>query len=148
MCISHNNDEVSEFGLAYRIICEGKNDAMKSIQLLSEVPSSEKRPEADPIYVDRNGRILRFELEPHQSIKRHNAPDSPFYAVVLKGRGMFSGAEGKEEAFGPNSLIIFEPGEDHAIRTLDEKLVFVGFLHGAPSNVTEKVGGAIGHHAN
>ncbi len=121
---------------------------MKAIQLLSDLQFSEKRPEADPIYVDRNGRIIRFELEPGQSIKQHNAPDSPFYAVVLKGRGLFSGADGKEEQFGPNALLIFEPGENHAIRALDENLVFVGFLHGAPSNVSDRVGGVIGHHVS
>jgi hypothetical protein len=28
-------------------------------------------------------------------------------------------------------LLVFDPGEDHFVRALDE-LVFVGFLHGAP----------------
>jgi quercetin dioxygenase-like cupin family protein len=121
---------------------------MKGIQLLNDLQFSAKRPDADPIYVDKNGRIIRFELEPGQSIRQHNAPDSPFYAVVLKGSGMFAGADGKEEQFGPNSLLIFEPGENHAIRALDEKLVFIGFLHGAPSNVSDRVGGVIGHHSS
>jgi hypothetical protein len=66
--------------------------------------------------------------------------------VVLKGQGMFAGADGQERPFGPNSLLIFDPGENHSIRALGENLVFVGFLHGAPSNVTDKVGGLIGHH--
>ncbi len=118
---------------------------MKSIQLLSNVEFSEKRAEAEALYVDRNGRIIRFELEPGQSIKEHNAPDSPFYAVVLQGTGMFAGGNGQEERFGPNALLIFQPGENHSIRALDEKLIFVGFLHGAPSNASEKVGGMIGH---
>lgn len=118
---------------------------MKAIQLFKDVEFSEKRAEAAPLYVDRNGRIIRFELEPGQSIKEHNAPDSPFYAVVLQGRGLFAGEDGQEKEFGPDSLLIFEPGENHAIRALDEKLVFVGFLHGAPSNVSDKVGGMIGH---
>ncbi len=118
---------------------------MKAIQLFSDLEFSAKRPEADPLYVDKNGRIIRFELEPGQSIKQHNAPDSPFYAIVLKGKGMFAGADGKEKEFGPNSLLIFDPGENHSIRALDENLVFIGFLHGAPSNVSEKVGGLIGH---
>ena len=118
---------------------------MKSFQLLGDLKFSGKRPEADPIYVDRNGRIIRFELEPGQEIKPHNAPDSPFYAIVLKGEGMFAGADRKPERFGPNSLLIFEPGEDHSIRALEENLVFVGILHGAPSNVSDKVGGVLGH---
>ncbi len=118
---------------------------MKGIQVLANLQFSEKRAEAEPLYVDRNGRIIRFELEPRQVIKEHNAPDSPFYALILEGRGMFAGADGREQEFGPNALVIYEPGENHTIRALDEKLVFVGFLHGAPSNVSDKVGGAVGH---
>ncbi len=72
------------------------------------------------------------------------APDSPFYAVVLKGKGMFAGGDEKEKLFGPYSLLIFDPGENHSIRALDDDLVFAGFLHGAPSNISEKVGGMIG----
>lgn len=30
------------------------------------------------------------------------------------------------------------------IRTLDEELVFVGFLHGASNNISEKKGGTLG----
>ncbi len=121
---------------------------MKDFQLLNELAFSEKRPEADPLYVDQYGRIIRFELEPGQSIKQHNAPTSPFYVVVLKGHGMFAGADGQEKQFGPNSLILFDPGENHSIRALNENLVFVGFLHGAPSNVSDKVGGRISHQPN
>lgn len=121
---------------------------MKSMQVLNRAAFSEKRPEAEPIYVDRYGRIIRFELAPGQSIKQHNAPDSPFYAIVLQGSGMFAGADGKEEKFGPNSLIVFDPGENHSIRALDQDLIFIGVLHGAPSNVSEKIGGMIGRHHN
>jgi quercetin dioxygenase-like cupin family protein len=116
------------------------------MQLLDKLEFRDKNPEAQPLYVDKDGRALRFMLKPGKSIKEHNAPDSPFYAVVLKGKGMFAGGDQKEELFGPNSLLIFDPGENHSIRALDEELVFVGFLHGAPSNVSEKVGGMIGRH--
>ncbi len=44
---------------------------------------------------------------------------------------MFEGSDGNEQQFGPNSLLVFDPGENHLIRALDEELVFVGFLHGA-----------------
>lgn len=120
---------------------------MRSIQLLNKLTPSDTHPEADPIYVDRHGRILRFDLEAGQSIKPHSSPDSPFYAVILKGEGMFAGADGKEERFGPNSLLIFEPGEEHSVRALDNNLVFVGFLHGAPSNVSDRVGGILGNES-
>lgn len=117
---------------------------MKTMQLLETLEFSAQDAHAEPLYVDRHGRVLRFTLKPGQSIKEHNTPDSPFYVVVLKGQGMFAGADGKEEHFGPNAMLIFDPAENHVIRALDEELVFVGFLHGAPGNDSDKVGGEIG----
>ncbi len=117
---------------------------MKTMQLLQDLEFSDTDAHAEPLYVDKHGRAIRFTLKPGQSIKEHNAPNSPFYAVVLKGQGMFAGGDGKETSCGPNALLIFDPKENHQIRALDEVLVFVGFLHGAPSNVSEKKGGKLG----
>jgi quercetin dioxygenase-like cupin family protein len=105
---------------------------MKSIPLLEQFEFHDANPYAEPLYVDQDNRVIRFALQAGQSIVEHNVPHSPFDVVVLKGRGMFAGGDGKEQHFGPNSLLIFEPGENHTIRALDEPLVFVGFLHGAP----------------
>src|SRR5690606_20680974 len=99
---------------------------------------------AEPLLVDKNGRVLRFCLQPHQSIVEHNVPQSPFYVVVLKGQGMFADSDGKEEQIGPNSLMIFDPGENHSVRALDEELVFVGFLHSMPGTREERAGGTMG----
>ena len=117
---------------------------MKSAQLLDGLVFDETNPHAVALYVDKYGRAIRWTLEPGQSIKVHEVPQSPFYVVVLQGHGWFSGGDQKEERFGPNTLLIFEPDEPHHIRSEQEKLVFVGFLRGAPSNVSEKVGGEIG----
>ncbi|MCP4421156.1 MAG: hypothetical protein GY805_31480 [Chloroflexi bacterium] len=104
---------------------------MKTAQLLEGLEFHDKDPYAQPLHVEKDGRILRFTLLPGQSVREHNAPRSPVYIVVLKGRGMFSGGDGIESLFGPNSLLIFSSGENHAIRALDEELVFVAILHGA-----------------
>lgn len=117
---------------------------MKTMQLLQGLKFNANEAHAEPLYVDKLGRAILFTLKPGQSIKEHNAPNSPFYAVVLKGQGLFAGDDGKEQALGPNALLIFDPKENHAIRALDEELVFVGFLHGVPSNVSEKQGGKLG----
>lgn len=116
---------------------------MKSMHLLEELEFDEKDAHAQPLYVDKFGRAIRFMLKPGQTIRQHRAPHSPFYVVVVKGEGMFAGADGKEQRFGPNALLVFDPAENHMIRALDEELVFVGFLHGAPSNVSGKKGGMI-----
>lgn len=105
---------------------------MKKMQLMDNLQFNENNPNAEPLWVDQNGRVLRFTLKPGQQIREHSAPSSPFYVVVLKGEGLFSGGDGQEQKVGPHSLLIFEPGENHAIRAEDEELVFVGFLHGVP----------------
>lgn len=117
---------------------------MKTMPLLEGVKYGEQEPHAEPLYVDKDGRVILFTLKPGQSIKEHNAPNSPFYVVVLKGEGMFAGGDGNEELIGPDSLLIFDPKENHTIRALREELVFVGFLQGATGNISEKKGGRLG----
>ncbi len=117
---------------------------MKATQLLAKLEYHDANPNADPLYVDKNGRAILFTLRPGQTIKGHNIPQSPFYAVVLKGHGFFAGSDGKERRFGPNDLVIFDPGEEHFVRADGEELAFVGFLHGELSNQSDRVGGEIG----
>ena len=117
---------------------------MRTMQLLDNLKFQEENPVADPLYVDKDGRILRFCLKPQQSIVEHSVPTSPFYVVVLKGRGIFTDGSGREESMGPNSLMVFDPGENHTVRALDEELVFVGFLHGVPGMREDRVGGELG----
>lgn len=121
---------------------------MKTIQSLVALEASTHEVLAEPLYVDKDSRALLFTVKPWQSVKEHNTPDSPTYAVILKGRGVFAGADGAELQLGPHALLIFEAGEDHNIRALDEELVFVEFLHGAPSNISDRVGGDIGRREN
>jgi quercetin dioxygenase-like cupin family protein len=105
---------------------------MKIEKLMENWEFHDKNPYAQPLLVSQDSRILRFALRPGQIVREHQAPHSPVYVVVLKGQGMFAGADGQEQQFGPNALIIFEAGENHSIRALEEDLVFVTFLHGAP----------------
>ena len=108
---------------------------MQTVQLLENLAFNEKgeHAHAQALYADENGRALRFTLRPGQSVKQNNATHSPIYIVVLKGQGVFSGADGQEHQLGPNALIVFDAGETHAGRALDEELVFVSLLHGAPN---------------
>ncbi|MCC7165255.1 MAG: hypothetical protein IT331_22335 [Anaerolineae bacterium] len=117
---------------------------MKAAPLLERLEFDAAKPHAAALYVDKQGRAILWTLEPHQTIHDHRVPESPFYVVILQGHGWFSGADGKEEQFGPNTLLVFETDELHGVRAGDERLVFVGFLHGAPGNVSSKVGGEIG----
>ncbi len=105
---------------------------MKSINLLENHTFDPKHAHAEPLHVDEHGRAILFTLQPGQSIREHHAPSSPFYVVILSGQGVFSGGSGVEQTFGPDTLLVFEPGEDHAVRALEEDLIFIGFLHGVP----------------
>lgn len=102
---------------------------MKTLPLLQSLEFREERPSAKPLLVDESGRVLRFTLKPHQQVAEHCAPHSPVHIVVLRGKGMFSGAAGREVLLEPDALAVFGAGEVHAIRALDEELVFVAFLH-------------------
>ena len=104
---------------------------MKAIDLFENWEFDDKGPHADPLHVNKNGRAILFTLKPGQTIREHNAPSSPFYVVILGGRGIFTGGDGVERVVGSNSLLVFEPGEQHSVQALDN-LVFIGFLHGAP----------------
>lgn len=114
---------------------------MRSTFLLGGLEYHDRHAYAQPLLVYPDGRILRFTLRPGQSIEEHDVPDSPFYVVVLKGYGMFAGSDGKLQRFGPNSLLVFDPGEHHSVRALDEELVFIGCMHGAPGARPGRAGG-------
>ena len=117
---------------------------MRTMKLLEALEFHESNPYAQPLLVDRHGRVIRFSLRPGQSIREHSASDSPFYAIVLKGHGIFVGADGEELQVGPDTLLAFEPGENHELRALDEEFVFVGILYGVPGTRPDHVGGELG----
>jgi quercetin dioxygenase-like cupin family protein len=112
-----------------------RENKMKTVQLLEDLAFNEEgeHAHAQALYADKNGRALRFTLRPGQSVKQNNATHSPIYITVLKGQGVFTGADGQEQQLGPNSLVVFDAGETHSGRALDEELVFVSILHGAPN---------------
>ncbi len=105
---------------------------MKVIALLKDVEVHDKYPNAEPLFVSEEARVMRFALRPGQVVREHNAPHSPVIVTVLQGRGLFAGSDGVEQEFGPNDLLIFQAGEDHSIRALNEDLIFVAFLREAP----------------
>ncbi len=117
---------------------------MRVLESLSEASFREASPNSEPLWVDANGRVLRFSLRPGQKIAEHKAPSSPFYVVVVKGRGVFTGGDGSERSVGPDTLLVFDPGENHSVRAEDEELVFVGILRGVPGTRAEKTGGTLG----
>jgi len=117
---------------------------MRIEHLLEQLEFHDDNPYAQPLFVDLQGRILRFMLKPGQSVTKHNAPHSPLYIVVLQGRGIFRDRDGQEQHFGPDTLLVFDAAENHSVHALDENLIFVSFLHGIPTTRPGKVGGELG----
>lgn len=106
---------------------------MKTFALFENVIFNEPNPNAEPLHVDRHGRILRFALKPGQVVREHNAPNSPVNIVILQGHGLFAGGDGQEQKLGPETMILFDPGENHTIKALDEPFIFIVILHEAPN---------------
>lgn len=110
---------------------------MKTLSPLDNVSFNDTHPKAEPLLFEETGRVLRFSLLPGQHLKEHSAPHSPVHIVVLEGRGMFSGGDGHEQLLGPNTVVVFKAGERHAVRALDEKLVFIALLHKVEERATK-----------
>lgn len=116
---------------------------MKSLALLNDLVFHDDNPKAQPILVDAHSRILRFTLKPGQKIKEHRSPNSPLYIVVIEGKGIFIGGDGKRAEFGPNSLLIFDKAESHSVEALDDNLVFVAFLREFSQDIPEENSGGL-----
>ncbi len=108
---------------------------MQTISLHDKVIFHDNNPYAEPLFVDKDSRILRFALRPGQAVREHMSPNSPVYIMVLKGTGLFSGGDGKEERHGPGTLMVMSAKEVHAIRTDGEELIFLAILHGVPETL-------------
>jgi quercetin dioxygenase-like cupin family protein len=106
---------------------------MKTFELYENIIFNDTQPNAEPLHVDRDGRILRFALQPGQTVKEHTAPHTPVNIVILQGQGIFAGSDGVGRKFGPETMLLFDPGEPHSIEALDEQLVFLVILHEAPN---------------
>lgn len=105
---------------------------MLSIPIYDDIIFHEKNPYAEPLFVDANSRVLRFALKPGQSIAEHNAPHSPLHIFIIRGSGLFSGGDQKQQRFSQGMLLTFDMGEYHAVQAEDEELVFLAFMHGVP----------------
>lgn len=109
------------------------NKKMKTIKYKENVKFNKDHGVADPLFIDKNSRLLRFSLLPGQSIKEHRAPSSPVFIKIIEGRGLFWGKDGNKQEYDSNSIIIFSQNEIHGVSALDEKLVFIALLHGIAS---------------
>jgi len=105
---------------------------MEYLNLMEGIKFNDSHPIAQPIHVDKNGRLLQFALMPGQELKEHSSPSSPVYLLVLKGEGVFKAEDNSQAVAGPGSILIYDVNEKHSVKAGDEELVFVAILHGSP----------------
>ncbi len=105
---------------------------MKIFNLLECAKFADVDPHAEPLHVDKLGRVLLYALRPGQTVREHNSPHSPVYLSVLQGEGMFAGGDATEVRLGPNMFMLLNQGEMHSVRALDDDLIFLTILHGSP----------------
>lgn len=98
---------------------------MRTIELLKDITFSERNAHAESLHSNEEGRALRFAFLPRQEIATHESPSSPIHLIIIKGRGMFTGADGIERECSEGMMVVFDSGEKHSVRALDEKLVYV-----------------------
>jgi quercetin dioxygenase-like cupin family protein len=83
---------------------------------------------AEPLHVTDTGRVLRFTFRPGQSIPKADSPSSPMFYIVLKGQAIFTDAGGREQNLGPNTLVIYEPGEEFKVRAGNEEVIMLAVM--------------------
>ena len=108
---------------------------MRTIDLFEDVIFSERKAHAESLHSNEEGRALRFAFLPDQKIESHEAPHSPIHLVIIQGRGMFAGADGVERECSEGMMVIFDSGEKHTVRALDEKLVYVAIYKESPAGL-------------
>ncbi len=107
---------------------------MRTFDLFAGVEFNERNAHAESLHSNEEERALRFALLSEQEIKAHEAPHSPVHLIIIQGRGMFTGVDGVERECGEGMMVVFDAGETHSVRALDEKLVFIAILKENPAS--------------
>ena len=107
---------------------------MRTFDLFESLEFNERDARAESLHSNEEGRALRFAFLPGQRIEPHEAPHSPVHLIILRGRGMFTGVDGVERECGEGMMVVFDAGETHSVRALDEKLVFIAILKENPAS--------------
>ena len=95
------------------------------------VASSPSRPATDLVLDTPDVRLLVFRIEPGQSVAPHHNP-STVVLTVLEGEGVVSGSQGDRHCRA-GDVIAYEPGETHAMRSVDQTFKLLATIAPRPS---------------
>jgi len=107
-------------------------DIMRTFDLNEDIEFNETNAHAESLHSNDEGRALRFAFLPGQRLEPFSAPHSPVHLIIMQGRGMFAGADGAEHECSEGMMIIFDAGEMHTVRAVDEKLMYIAIYKEAP----------------
>ena len=94
------------------------------------VASSPSRP-ATAILLDvPDVRLLVFRIAPGQSVAPHHSV-STVILTVLEGEGVVLGNDG-ERTCRPGDVVVYEPGERHGMRAVDQTLKLLATIAPRP----------------
>ena len=75
-------------------------------------------------------RMVIFRIEPGQQVAPHTSPSTVVLSVV-SGSGVVLAGDG-ERAVRAGEIVVYEPGELHGMRALDEQLVIAAIIAPRP----------------
>ncbi len=77
---------------------------MKIVNPNEDIGFNEEHAIAEPFFINKNNRLLRFSRLPGQTIMEHKSPSSLVFTTILKGRGLFWVMTDKKKRLIQNQL--------------------------------------------
>ncbi|HEY9426280.1 MAG TPA: AraC family ligand binding domain-containing protein [Gemmatimonadaceae bacterium] len=88
------------------------------------------RPATALMHDAPGARLVVFRIEPGQQVAPHTSTSTVILSIACGG-GIILGAEG-ERTVRAGEIVVYEPGELHGMRALDEQLVIMAAITPRP----------------
>jgi quercetin dioxygenase-like cupin family protein len=88
------------------------------------------RPATALMHDAPGARLVVFRIEPGQQVAPHTSTSTVILSIT-SGGGIILGAEG-ERTVRAGEIVVYEPGELHGMRALDEQLVIMAAITPRP----------------
>ncbi len=90
------------------------------------------RPATAIVHDGPDARLVIFRIEPGQRVPPHSSV-ATVILIVVSGSGLVTGGD-EERPVGPGDVIVFEPGELHAMEATDEILIILATIAPRPGS--------------
>jgi quercetin dioxygenase-like cupin family protein len=93
----------------------------------TNIAPNEPRPSTQILHTDERVRLVAFNVSPGQSIPEHANPGTVIL-LVTEGSGIFHGADGSAASVSAGGMIMYAPGEKHAIGSDGGPVRFIAMI--------------------